>query len=172
MNGWWVIAQTSSWLLHTQTHRQTDAGNDNTRRPKLASGKNYLENCALRTQLCKIKVRSEFLSSWNMEYKNVQLFWTFMPQTVCKHHPNHLVQTTELGLWLIKTIWSFFYMLSPDLLFAKFHYAGFDIKGSRGAKCSLIDPRLLSVVATFLLPIQNQICNTFPICSCNGHLCS
>ena len=43
-NGWWVIARTSTWLPHTQTdgrtHRQTDAGNDNTRRPKLASGKN------------------------------------------------------------------------------------------------------------------------------------
>ena len=34
-----VIARTSKWLLHTQTHTQTDAGNDNTRRPKLASGK-------------------------------------------------------------------------------------------------------------------------------------
>ena len=39
-NGWWVIARTSSWLKHGRTHRQTDTGNDNTRRPKLASGKN------------------------------------------------------------------------------------------------------------------------------------
>ena len=39
MNGWGVIARTSIWLPHTQTHKQTDAGNDNTRRPKLASGK-------------------------------------------------------------------------------------------------------------------------------------
>ena len=29
LNGWWVIARTSSWLSHTQTHRQTDAANDN-----------------------------------------------------------------------------------------------------------------------------------------------
>ena len=36
LNGWQVIARTSKWLPHTQT----DAGNDNTRRPKLASGKN------------------------------------------------------------------------------------------------------------------------------------
>ena len=46
LNGWWVIARTSKCLPHTQTdgrtHRQTDAGNDNTRRPKLASGKNLL----------------------------------------------------------------------------------------------------------------------------------
>ena len=44
LNGSQVIAQTSKWLTHTQTDRQThthtDAGNDNTRRPKLASGKN------------------------------------------------------------------------------------------------------------------------------------
>ena len=43
LNGWWVIVRTSLWLIHTHTHthRPTDAGDDNTRRPKLASGKNY-----------------------------------------------------------------------------------------------------------------------------------
>ena len=45
LNGWCVIARRSTCLPQTQTdgrtHRQTDAGNDNTRRPKLASGKNY-----------------------------------------------------------------------------------------------------------------------------------
>ena len=42
LNGWWVIARTNSWLTDTQTHTHihTHAGNDNTRRPKLASGKN------------------------------------------------------------------------------------------------------------------------------------
>ena len=42
-NGSWVIARTSSWLTHarTHTHTQTDAGNDNTRRPILASGKKW-----------------------------------------------------------------------------------------------------------------------------------
>ena len=40
LNGWWVISRTSSWLTHGRTDTQTDAGNDNTRRPKLASGKN------------------------------------------------------------------------------------------------------------------------------------
>ena len=34
--------QASDWCTHRRTHRQTDAGNDNTRRPKLASGKNWL----------------------------------------------------------------------------------------------------------------------------------
>ena len=38
LNGWWIIARTSSWL--TDRHTYTHAGNDNTRRPILASGKN------------------------------------------------------------------------------------------------------------------------------------
>ena len=37
LNGWQVIARTNKWLPHTQT----DVANDNTRRPKLASGKNW-----------------------------------------------------------------------------------------------------------------------------------
>ena len=40
LNGWWVIARTNSWLTDTRTH--THAGNDNTRRPKLASCKNRI----------------------------------------------------------------------------------------------------------------------------------
>ena len=32
---------------HTHTHRPTDAGDDNTRRPKLASGKNAIFNLVL-----------------------------------------------------------------------------------------------------------------------------
>ena len=39
LNGWWVIARTSWWLTDRHTHTHTHAGNDNTRRPKLASGK-------------------------------------------------------------------------------------------------------------------------------------
>ena len=33
-------AQACDWRTDVHTHRQTDAGNDNTRRPKLALGKN------------------------------------------------------------------------------------------------------------------------------------
>ena len=42
LNRWWVIMQISLWLTHTytDTHMDTHAGNDNTQRPKLASGKN------------------------------------------------------------------------------------------------------------------------------------
>ena len=36
-----VIARTRKWLTHRQTHTHTDAGNDNTRKPILASGKNW-----------------------------------------------------------------------------------------------------------------------------------
>ena len=46
LNGWWVIAWTNSWLTdtrtHTHTYTHTRAGNDNTRRSKLVSGKNSL----------------------------------------------------------------------------------------------------------------------------------
>ena len=48
LNGWQVITQTSKWLPHTQTQTQTDAANVNTRRPKLASGKNRNNRTALR----------------------------------------------------------------------------------------------------------------------------
>ena len=34
------IQRTSKWLTHRQTDKHTDTGNDNTRRPKLALGKN------------------------------------------------------------------------------------------------------------------------------------
>ena len=40
LNGWWVIARTSLWMTHGRMDTQKDAGNDNTRRPKLASGNN------------------------------------------------------------------------------------------------------------------------------------
>ena len=39
--------QACGYRTHRRTHRQTDAGNDNTRRPKLASGKNAFEPAAL-----------------------------------------------------------------------------------------------------------------------------
>ena len=53
LNERWVIVRTSSWLMHTHTHTDTDghtpvdAADDNTRRPKLASGKNALNWCFL-----------------------------------------------------------------------------------------------------------------------------
>ena len=48
LNGWWVIVRTSKWLIHTHRHmdRHTDAGDDNTQRPKLASGKKH-QSCTL-----------------------------------------------------------------------------------------------------------------------------
>ena len=39
-NGWWIIAQTNSWFMPTHIHGQTDAGKDNTWRPKLVLSKN------------------------------------------------------------------------------------------------------------------------------------
>ena len=43
LNWWWVMAWTSSGLMHTHTwtHTGTEAGNDNTWRPKMALGKKW-----------------------------------------------------------------------------------------------------------------------------------
>ena len=43
LNGSRVIARTRKWLTHRQTNTHTDAGNDNTRKPKLASGNKTYE---------------------------------------------------------------------------------------------------------------------------------
>ena len=73
LNGWWVIAGTSKCLPHTQTdgqtHRQTDAGNDNTRRPKLASGKNDIE---IKWNYSEIHIQQliEFVQQHNNVFAN------------------------------------------------------------------------------------------------------
>ena len=81
LKGWRVIAPTSKWLPHGRTDTQTDAGNDNTRRPKLASGKNSGLNYStmpyillqfslittqvfLVTEFMMISHRSEVLALW------------------------------------------------------------------------------------------------------------
>ena len=46
LNGGRVIARTSWGLTHTYGHTQTDAGNDNTRKPKLVSDKNRINERA------------------------------------------------------------------------------------------------------------------------------
>ena len=38
LNGWGVIVRTNKWLIHTHTDRHTDAGDDNTQRPKTGLG--------------------------------------------------------------------------------------------------------------------------------------
>ena len=58
LNGWWVIARTSWWLTDRHTHTHTHAGNDNTRRPKLASGKKvaviHLNTCYQNNVISKL----------------------------------------------------------------------------------------------------------------------
>ena len=49
--------QAHDWRTDGHTHRQTDAGNDNTRRPKLASGKNYNWKY---TQLFKVQLHDTY----------------------------------------------------------------------------------------------------------------
>ena len=45
--------QARDWRTDGHTHRQTDAGNDNTRRPKLASGKNMIADLEVAAPLGK-----------------------------------------------------------------------------------------------------------------------
>ena len=62
----WVIVRTSKWLPYTRTdgrtYTQTDAGNDNTRMPKLASGKNWprVENYKFINQIVLDAVCTRF----------------------------------------------------------------------------------------------------------------
>ena len=67
LNAWWFMAWTSSGLTdihtHTDTHRQTDTGNDYTRRPKLVSGKNNV-NSTIRLTTLIILIFSNFGPIW------------------------------------------------------------------------------------------------------------
>ena len=80
LNGWWVIVRTSKWLPHTwtdgRTDTQTDAGNDNTRRPKLASGKNE----------CKIPEKNTKLA-WFFFYFPVSFSKSIFNYVAQKCHP-------------------------------------------------------------------------------------
>ena len=48
------LGQASDWHTHTDTH--TDAGDDNTRRPKLASGKKYKSPCITKSQITSLTI--------------------------------------------------------------------------------------------------------------------
>ena len=74
-NGSWVIARTSSWLTHGRTHTQTDAGNDNTRRPILALGKKQLIKCWYWLFNKKL--------SWAHNYKADKQFVSANPMVSC-----------------------------------------------------------------------------------------
>ena len=73
LNGRWVIVQTSSWLIHTHTptHRPTYASDDNTRRPKLASGNKMCIQLS-----SKVLGYQQFNSQSNAQWKKCQMTWT------------------------------------------------------------------------------------------------
>ena len=69
LNGSWVIARkTSDW----HTDGQTDAVHDNTRRPKLASGKNVFENVVC--EMGAILSRSQCIKKWDRH----KTTWSFI----------------------------------------------------------------------------------------------
>ena len=53
--------QASAYRTHGRTHRQTNAGNDNTHRPKLASGK---------TSIIKKRINFIFTDNWLLVFNN------------------------------------------------------------------------------------------------------
>ena len=58
--------QTSAYRTHGRTHRQTDAGHDNTRRPKLASGKNGQQCYIVQKYSCYLcRYRSIYIHKFN-----------------------------------------------------------------------------------------------------------
>ena len=50
-----ILASMGDWHTHWQTHRHTDAGNDNNWRPKLSSGKNGVLDLSRLTSMFKEK---------------------------------------------------------------------------------------------------------------------
>ena len=79
---------------HTRTHKQTDAGNDNTRRPKLASGKNAIDvhrSASEDSSKNKEKVWTPFAISGTDSFVNTA--WLILMQTA----HNFLFDKTWIG---------------------------------------------------------------------------
>ena len=82
MNRSWIIARTSLWLTHKWRDGHTDTGNDNTRRAKLASGKNG--------SYCPCSLAFRVLT-----FTNKNILWHIMYTAYYKGQfsPGHLSQT-------------------------------------------------------------------------------
>ena len=97
----WTGDELSRGQAHDwRTHRQTDAGNDNTRRPKLASGKNY--SIHMTIQLHRWTCNSTFF----LAHSSVPLHWFCLR---CKFQTHKLykwyrIQMMEFNGWTEKWI--------------------------------------------------------------------
>ena len=83
LNGWWVIAWTSSWLTHGRTHRQTQV-------TTIPEGQNWprVETAMLRvTGLCggNSPVIGEFPTQRASDAENVSIWW--------RHHAHAQLNT-------------------------------------------------------------------------------
>ena len=90
--------QARDWRTDGHTHRQTDAGNDNTRRPKLASGKN--------------SVKCTFCSAWvqNFEWNFKGALWNFTQNLETIHSKICILRSVKIltvydifDLWHLKS---------------------------------------------------------------------
>ena len=68
----WVIMLTNKWLIHTPQDRYIDAGDDNTRRPKLVLGKNTYHNPQFETKPAHIYQWDKLMLA---HFANVSQFW-------------------------------------------------------------------------------------------------
>ena len=101
LTGWWVIARTN-----LVTEGRTDVGNDNTRRPIMALGKN-----------CSRVVCGKNISKGQCPKQNL---WLHQPQLMrypCQNHATYIQSIWHLGFifwyipWNIHTLWCGFVLL-------------------------------------------------------------
>ena len=93
LNGWWVIARTSWWLTDRHTH--THAGNDNTRRPKLASGKKQTNSPPCLGKL-RIFIENIFRKSSPLRFRRVNSFASWYWQDDIAFGSNRLSKAFSL----------------------------------------------------------------------------
>ena len=91
--------RTSSWLIHThtRTHRPTDAGDDNTRRPKLASGKKQMNIWIPQNKSPGIEMLSTFCVNYFLRYYLMMQHLPFVKRVNGTHEWAHsLISSYQL----------------------------------------------------------------------------
>ena len=116
--------QTRDWYTHTHTHtlthRPTDTGDDNTRRPKLASGKNDDDNNDTKLYVSHYSNTAKVICEWckpsvgNTEYVSYVLF------KICKllfwFHTELFLTGRHHSMELVKFCKSEAYVSTSDLV--------------------------------------------------------
>ena len=106
--------QASAYRTHGRTHRQTDAGNDNTRRPKLASGKKHFNKYVAPRWMRsgEITYHRTIASVLSRKDGLVQLLINLLIYRHRQHHHNRLNPLCVELFWGSKKIYLNFYHFS------------------------------------------------------------